>query len=176
MKEETITTISESKSRKLSSKLALFTVILSMAALDQLSKYLIRSNMSFGESVSVSNFLHFTYVTNDGGLFGFFDGHQLVLTILTSIIIVVAFFLYSQFIKLKNELTMLGLGFMIGGAIGNLIDRLYFGEVTDFIDIRLWGHFHWATFNLADVAITIGMLTLLYFLLRNFLKRHEKSV
>jgi signal peptidase II len=151
-------------------------MILSVATLDQLSKYLIRSNMSFGESVSVSNFLHFTYVTNDGGLFGFFDGHQLVLTILTSIIIVVAIFLYDQFLKLKNELTMLGLGFMVGGAIGNLIDRIYFGKVTDFIDIRLWGNFHWATFNLADAAITIGMLILLYFLLRNFLKHREKNV
>jgi signal peptidase II len=55
----------------------------------------------------------------------------------------------------------------LGGAIGNLIDRLRFGYVTDFIDIRLWGNFHWPAFNFADSAIVVGTLTLTYALFRS---------
>ena len=120
---------------------------------------LIRANMSLGQSIPSEGILRLTYVTNTGGAFGLFANHTLPL-ILTAILAVVVLFLYYRHLPLENHLFRTALGLQLGGAAGNLIDRLYSGRVTDFIDIGMW-----PVFNLADSAIVIGVIIVVFLLL-----------
>jgi signal peptidase II len=115
--------------------------------LDQVSKFVFK-DVSYGI---------FRYTTNTGAAFGLFQGHVLVLSILSFLIVVLIVLAYLRFKKYY-----LPLGLIFGGALGNLIDRLAFGYVRDFIDFKIW-----PVFNIADVANTIGVLILIYILLRN---------
>jgi len=144
-------------------------------ALDQLSKSWVRGNLAPGESLPEAGFLRLTYVTNPGFVFGL-PANQTFLLIFTTVVIllILPFFFYYLTVHYRSHITSLCticLGLILGGAIGNLIDRLRFGYVTDFIDIRLWGNFHWPAFNFADASIVIGTFTLAYALFRSGLFR-----
>jgi len=75
-----------------------------------------------------------------------------------------AVLLLSRYFRKSGKLISVALALVFGGAVGNLIDRIRFGCVTDFIDVKLWEDFHWPAFNVADSAITIGVIALLIFL------------
>ena len=75
--------------------------------------------------------------------------------------------LLFRYLSSATTLSTVAAGLILGGAAGNLMDRLRFGFVIDFIDIRLWGNFHWPAFNFADAAIVIGTAALAYFLIRS---------
>jgi len=144
-------------------------------ALDQLSKSWVRGNLAPGESLPEAGFLRLTYVTNPGFVFGL-PANQTFLLIFTTVVIllILPFFFYYLTVHYRSHITSLCticLGLILGGAIGNLIDRLRFGYVTDFIDIRLWGNFHWPAFNFADASIVIATFTLAYALFRSGLFR-----
>ncbi len=131
--------------------------------LDQISKALIRSSLSLYESISViPNFFHLTYVTNDGMAFGInFPGGLYIFTGL-SILLSGLLFWYLWNEKDNHILIRLSLSMILGGAIGNLIDRIFFGEVVDFLDFMV-RDYHWYIFNIADSAVTVGMSIFLYF-------------
>lgn len=144
-------------------------------ALDQLSKSWVRGNLAPGESLPETGFLRLTYVTNPGFVFGL-PANQTFLLIFPTVVIllIIPFFFYYLTVRCRSHITSLCticLGLILGGAIGNLIDRLRFGYVTDFIDIRLWDNFHWPAFNFADASIVIGTFTLAYALFRSGLFR-----
>ncbi len=147
------------------------TAALAVAA-DQFSKLWIRSDLLVGQSLFEVGFFRITHVHNTGAAFGLFQGHSFTLTIVASagiaVILLCALFLYRRFPILDSMPSRLALGLILGGTIGNLIDRLRFGYVTDFIDIGIW-----PTFNLADSAITVGAILFAYFSLR-FLSKGEK--
>ncbi|MBI4299576.1 MAG: signal peptidase II [Chloroflexi bacterium] len=128
-------------------------------ALDQLTKFLIRSNLSLGESIPNSGFVRLTHVTNSGGAFGLFAGRNFPL-ILAAAVGILVIFLYYRYPPRESTLLRLSLALMLGGAIGNLVDRLRQGYVTDFVDLTLW-----PVFNLADSSITIGVVALGYYLI-----------
>ncbi|HUV75931.1 MAG TPA: signal peptidase II [Dehalococcoidales bacterium] len=132
---------------------------------DQLSKVWIRTNLVEGQSLFEVGFFRITYVQNTGAAFGLLQGQSFALTIVAIIGIVVllvyALFVYRYFSWLDNMLTKFGLGLMLGGTLGNLIDRLRFGYVTDFIDFG-----YWPAFNVADSAITVGVIIFACSLLR----------
>jgi len=88
---------------------------------------------------------------------------------------VVAILLFYRYFSKSNMLGISALGLLLGGAVGNLIDRLRFGFVTDFIDVRLWGDFHWPTFNVADSAITVGSIMLAVFIFFTFGKSDGRT-
>jgi len=100
-----------------------------------------------------------THVHNTGAAFGLFQGQSFPLTIVglvsVAFILLYALFLYRQFPLLDNRLGKSALGLILGGAVGNLTDRLRFGYVTDFIDVGIW-----PAFNIADSAITVGTIIL----------------
>ena len=133
-------------------------LVLFIVALDQWSKWEIKSSFRLYESKPIiQDFFHFTYVTNDGMAFGLsFPGGKLLLLIMT---IVLTFFIVGLLYKEKNGhfIIRYGLAFILGGAIGNLIDRLLYGKVVDFIDV-MFGNFNWYIFNVADSAVTVGMV------------------
>jgi len=119
-----------------------------------------------GQYLPDEGMLRLTRRENDGIIFGI-PAHQIITLILPVIVVIVALSVYYYRRDLFNSrLTKIGLGLVVGGSIGNLIDRFSFGNVTDFIDIRLWGDTHWPAFNLADLAIVIGVLLFILFLLR----------
>lgn len=126
---------------------------------DQCSKFLVRRNLELGESLPREGFLRLTYVTNTGGAFGLpLDSTSLL--VLSVIVGVLILLLYFRYFLSGSKLFKIGLSLVLGGAIGNLIDRFRFGEVTDFIDVRIFSNFHWPAFNLADSAITVGVFLL----------------
>ena len=137
-------------------------IIAAIIALDQWSKWAIKTSFNLYESKPViQDFLHFTYVTNDGMAFGLsFPGGKHVLLIMT---ILLTGFIVGFLWKEKNghPLIKYGLALILSGAIGNLIDRLLYGKVVDFLDVMI-GNFHWYIFNIADSSVTIGMILFIF--------------
>ena len=136
----------------------IFGLIVVIVALDQWSKWAIKTSFNLYQSKPViQDLLHFTYVTNDGMAFGLsFPGGRHVLLIMT---ILLTGFIIGFLWKEKNghPLIKYGLALILSGAIGNLIDRLLYGKVVDFLDLMI-GDFHWYIFNIADSSVTIGMI------------------
>mgnify|MGYP001298234932 FL=1 len=129
---------------------------------DQISKTIVVRTMSLYESVPIiQNFFHFTYITNDGMAFGinFPFGYFIFTTI--SILLTAFLFWYLWSVRNHSIIIRLGIGLIIAGAIGNLIDRILLGEVIDFLDFMI-GDFHWYVFNLADSYVTVGMGLVLF--------------
>jgi signal peptidase II len=142
-----------------------FIIALPLVAADQLSKFWIRSNLAVGESLFEAEYFRLIRVHNTGAAFGLFQGQSFLLTIIALVgvvtLVLYAIFFHRTFIFLNNRPGRLALGLVLGGAAGNLIDRIYLGYVTDFIDFNFW-----PAFNIADSAIVIGTVILAYSLLR----------
>jgi signal peptidase II len=129
---------------------------------DQISKLAVMNSLRIHESVSViAGFFNLVHVRNRGMAFGFLNRPDInfgfYLLVAASFVAIV--FLLIWFIKLKESdpLTVLALSLIMGGAVGNLIDRLRFREVVDFLDFYV-GDYHWPAFNVADSAITVGAI------------------
>ena len=137
-----------------------------IVAADQLSKIWIRANLAIGQSLFEAGFFRLTHVHNTGAAFGLFRGQSFSLTIVASVgigvLLVYAFLAYRRLSFLDNTLGKASLGLVLGGTVGNLIDRLRFGYVTDFIDFGFW-----PAFNIADSAIVIGVIIFAYSCLRS---------
>lgn len=132
-------------------------------ALDQISKFWVRTYLELGEIVPVAGPLSLVHVRNTGSAFGLFANQVFLLTLI-AVVGLVAVLLFYRYLLRSSLLGSTALGLVFGGAVGNLIDRIRFGYVTDFIDVRLWGDFHWPAFNVADSAITVGTIVLIIFI------------
>jgi len=145
-------------------------IVLLIVAADQLSKIWIRSYPE-GQAIFETGFFRVIHTHNTGAAFGLFQGHSFALTVVAlvtiAVILLYALLVYRRFPILDNRLGKSALGLVLGGAVGNLIDRLRFGYVTDFIDFGVW-----PAFNIADSAVTVGVIMLAYSLLP--LARAEK--
>jgi signal peptidase II len=155
--------------KKLMREMWFFLVSGVVVGLDQLSKYLVRANIDPGQSVPEHGFFRFTYGTNTGGVFGFFVNQTFLITV-AAVISVVVIILYSRHKMAQSMLVKVSLGMILGGSIGNLIDRIRFGAVTDFIDVGAW-----PVFNLADSAIDIGVVLLIIYILFRMKKDSKES-
>ncbi|MGI6285401.1 signal peptidase II [Neomoorella humiferrea] len=128
--------------------------------LDQLTKYIVRVNFQPNESLPVINSVfHLTYVNNPGAAFGLFAYKTPVFVAITVLVVAVILIAYRT-LPPGSPVMRLALALITGGALGNLIDRLRFGYVVDFLDFRVW-----PVFNLADVAIVSGVILLCWQLL-----------
>lgn len=123
--------------------------------LDQLTKWAIRANLDRGDSIPEDGILRIVHFTNSGAAFGMFQGAGPLLAI-TSIVGMVAIAVYLFNPGFAHPAVRAGLALMLGGAVGNLIDRVRMGEVTDFIKVP-----NWPAFNVADSAITVGVVFLI---------------
>ena len=158
--------------------LKIFIIPATVIFLDQITKYLVKKHMVLGESTNIfGNFLCFTYIENRGMAFGISTGNATFFTVL-SIIVTIFLFYYLYKIRGKRFLYRFPFFLILGGAIGNLIDRVLYNKVVDFIDVNIPDisipslnlflfqipkiELHrWPIFNIADSAITIGMIVLL---------------
>jgi len=135
-----------------------------LIVLDQLSKSWIRDNLYPKELLP--GFINLVYSENRGAVFGLPVNQTFVITVTIAVLIIIIF-LFLRYFSLATTLTTISLGLIFGGATGNLIDRLRFGFVTDFIDMHLKNFLRWPwAFNFADAAIVIGTLTLAYSVFR----------
>ena len=138
-------------------------------ALDQLTKTLTRLFMELGESIPVlGNVVRLTYIENPGIAFGIRVSSMALVTTLS---IVASGVIVYYMIRYRREgfTVQLPLALILGGAVGNLIDRLLYGRVVDFIDIGI-GDARWPAFNIADSSVTIGIVMFLY---TTFLRRPQ---
>ncbi len=124
---------------------------------DQGSKRLVENSMRIGESIpTVPGVLSLTYTKNDGGAFGILGGQSVVLLLGSAA--AVAFVLWMLLKGPPSRASAAGCGLILGGAAGNLIDRLVAGRVTDFFDLEFWPLRQWPVFNVADIAIVLGVI------------------
>jgi signal peptidase II len=144
--------------------------VVTILVLDQLTKMIVDRTMSLHQSIPIIvGFFSLTYVRNTGAAFGIFAGsHEAFrLPFLILVSVLALGFVVVMLKRLRDEETGLitALSFIIGGAIGNLVDRVLYGEVIDFLDFY-WSNYHWPAFNVADSCITVGVLITLYYLIK----------
>lgn len=152
--------------KNISWSLILLTLVLAIA-FDQLSKLFILASFQKGEVQEViPSFFNLTLHFNKGAAFGLFAGledgfRQLVLGVFSKIaILMLLVFLVYEFHESKRGQFCVGL--ILGGALGNIIDRIYRGEVVDFLDFYI-ANYHWPAFNIADSCICVGVFVLIFF-------------
>ena len=146
---------------------------LGVLLIDMLSKVLIKHFILLGIRIKIiKGFLYITYVKNTGAAFSIFRNNTLFLIILSIVIIGLLFYYLSKKIYL-SKLENISYGLILGGAIGNLFDRIIYGYVIDFIDIYIF-KYDYPVFNIADMAIVIGVIILIIDLFRGE-KNGDKS-
>jgi len=144
---------------RLRNDLVFFVIAGLVIALDQATKHLVRANLLVGESVPEEGPLRITYVTNTGAAFGILQGQTLFLMV-TTFFGLAAILLYFLYPPMEHGVLRLALGLQLGGAVGNLADRVRLGKVTDFIDVGPW-----PAFNVADSSIVVGVTIIIGFFL-----------
>jgi signal peptidase II len=138
-------------------------IVLSVIALDRITKFLIIGYLPLFDSIEIFSFLHIVNIRNTGAAFGMFK--SLGSSFFIGISVIAIIFILNLLIR--NIYDRFGLSLILGGAIGNLIDRILYGKVVDFIDFSI-GAYHWPSFNVADSALTVGIILIL---LKSVLKK-----
>lgn len=139
-------------------------VILALTIIDQIIKYLVVSNISIGsKKIIIDNFLKLIYIRNTGAAFGILSGNIIFLIFITVLLI---FYIVNEMKKnINNNLSLLSFSLILSGALGNLIDRVVRGYVVDYISFTLFNR-EMSVFNLADTYITIGVVLLIYIVIK----------
>ena len=148
----------------LKKKIFVFYVAILIFILDRLSKYYILEASSSYENfnIPITTFLNFNLVWNDGIAFGLFSfDEQFYYNIITLIIVIITLVVLFFSIT-SNGVEKIGFSMIFGGSLGNIFDRLYYSAVVDFIDIHI-KNIHWFIFNIADIFICLGVITLIVF-------------
>jgi signal peptidase II len=140
-------------------------IAFSVIGLDQLTKYIICQTLPLHQQIAVSHdFFHIIHIRNPGIAFGLLThvGSRFkipMLIFISGVAVVILLFFLAQ-IKEESRLQLLCFSLVLGGATGNLIDRFRFGEVIDFIYVHWYTEFYWPAFNVADSAISVGIMLL----------------
>lgn len=141
-----------------------YILIVVFFVVDQIVKIVVRSNMTIGESFPIiGDFFRFTYIENSGAAFSMFEGKTLILVVIPVIAMISGIVILNRIRKNKNKynwIICLGISMVIGGGIGNLVDRLKYASVTDYFDLK-----NFAVFNFADIFVCIGCLFICGFIL-----------
>jgi len=171
--------VGEDKSKvspgKYRSKLRLLLIVTALVVtLDQLSKLWIAANRPPTHLELLPGFINLVFVKNYGVVFGLFSGHtelHIALSVAGSVIILV----FLHYHPPTTTLGTLSLALILGGGVGNLIDRIRLGYVIDFISFQL---FRWPAFNIADAALTVGIFALIYYFCKSGVlrKAHERHL
>ncbi len=141
-------------------------VAIALIVFDQMAKYLVSTTMALGSSIPVlPGLFHITYIQNPGAAFGILANQRWVFIAAGVAILLLSAWFYPR-LRRESVWVRYGGALLLGGAVGNLIDRIWLGQVIDFFDFRIW-----PVFNIADIGIVIGVGCILYeLLLRNDVK------
>ena len=128
--------------------------------IDIITKLLVTSNLILNNSITIiPNFFYLTYVHNYGGAWSIFNNSTLAITIISFVIIIgIIYYLLKN--KVTKKIEVIGYSLLLGGAIGNLIDRVINGYVIDFLDFYVFGY-DYPIFNIADIGIVVGIIILI---------------
>lgn len=150
-------------------------LMLVVVGLDQLSKYLIISNLELHESIEIiPGIFNFTYIQNRGAAFGSFDEHRWIFLVLSTVMIVaILAFLFWK--KPQDKLLLASLILITGGGIGNMIDRVCLGYVIDFLDFCAFPNLWMWIFNVADACVCIGAGMLALWMILDTVKETKKE-
>lgn len=140
--------------------IAAMLLALLVLVLDQASKYAIIQAIPFGRGIAVLPFFNLVHIYNHGISFGLMKGWALPPHFFTLLSIAIVFFLLRWLSRTDDKMVAAALGLVMGGALGNVFDRLLHGAVVDFLDFHLFG-WHWPAFNIADSAVVTGALLLI---------------
>ena len=148
-----------------------FTLLVFIVLLDQLSKFIVDRTMPLHHSIPViENLFNLTYIRNTGAAFGILAesaaSFRLPFLVLFSLLAIGLIGMMLRRLPEGEKGLITALTFILGGAIGNLIDRVVYGEVIDFLDFY-WRQFHWPAFNFADSFISVGVMITFYYLVRS---------
>lgn len=141
-------------------------ITLFCALADQIIKIIVMGSMGINSSVSIiDNFFSLTYVENDGAAWSIFSGNRLFLIIISIIALIL---IYLYFFKNQNmkKFELISYSILIGGIFGNLLDRIKFGKVIDYLDFNIFG-FNFPVFNFADICIVIPVILLLIYSIKS---------
>lgn len=137
----------------------IFIIAVITMIVDQITKSLVAINLHVNESITIiKNFFHLTYVQNEGAAWGIFNERPVIIILATIISgIIIYKFMYSFKKCTRNNLAF---GLVLGGLFGNLIDRIIFGYVRDFIDINIF-NYNYPVFNISDIGVVVGIILLI---------------
>ena len=141
-----------------------YVVAIFLLIADQLAKYTITQNFLYGEYINIFPGLDFTLVHNTGAAFSFLSdagGWQRWLFLIISLVASIVLMVWLYRLKASQFFLSTSLALILGGALGNLYDRIFLGYVIDFIDFY-YGMYHWPVFNIADASITLGAVFLIF--------------
>lgn len=144
-------------------------ITLLCALTDQIIKIIVIGTMSINSGVSIiDNFFSITYVENDGAAWSIFSGNRIFLIIISIIALIL---IYLYFFKNQNlkKFELINYSILIGGIFGNLLDRIKFGKVIDYLDFKIFGY-NFPVFNFADICIVVSVILLLIY---NIINRNE---
>ena len=148
--------------------LSVLAIVFFLILADQAIKFLVVSYMKLGESIPVlAGIFHITYIENPGAAFWLFANQRVIFIVAAALVIAAACLMYRRLMS-EKVIVRWGVALLLGGAAGNLIDRVRIGRVIDFLDFRIW-----PVFNIADIGICIGVSLLMYALLYD--KEKEKE-
>lgn len=149
-----------------------------IVGLDQLSKYFIVQKLDNFESIPIiDGILNFTRIPNDGMAFGMLDDHRFIFMIASALLIfAAAVFMFVYYKKYYHPVLYTALSFIVGGGIGNMIDRVFFVNVVDFIDVVFIPFWKWI-FNVADIFVCLGAaLAVIYFVISDISESKQKKL
>lgn len=127
---------------------------------DQIIKFIIKANMNIADTINIiPNFFRITFLKNEGAAFSMLSGNRLLFIFITILVLVLFYFFLLKNKKIDNIKQIL-YGLLLGGIVGNLIDRIIYGYVIDYLDFNL-GEFNYPVFNLADSLIVISVICLI---------------
>ena len=141
--------------------------------IDLISKQLVMNLMSLGDSIKlINNFFYLTYTKNNGAAWSILEDKRILLLIIT---VFVLFLINKSMNKIRlNKLEIFTYGMIIGGIVGNLFDRVFYGSVIDFLDFKIFGY-NYPVFNLADSFIVIGIFILIFMSIKGEIYERIKS-
>lgn len=140
--------------------------------LDQLTKLWVKQNIELGGSIPATGFFRLTHTQNTGASFGIFPEHTIVLAVISAVtallVLWLGLFMNRHFDFLRSRLSLIALGMMLGGIVGNFIDRAFIGYVTDFLKMGTW-----PDYNIADASAVVGSIVLAVILFRSAMNEHS---
>ena len=148
-------------------------ISLVVIVIDIVAKLLVSNNLILNNSITIiPNFFYLTYTHNYGGAWSIFDNSTLFITIVSFLIIIgIIYYLFKN--KVTKKIEIVGYSLLLGGAIGNLIDRIVYGYVIDFLDFYIF-KYDFPIFNVADIGIVVGIILLLVSMILEVYKNDNK--
>ncbi|WP_067728338.1 signal peptidase II [Oceanobacillus damuensis] len=151
-----------------------YIIALIVIGFDQLTKWVVVKEMELGEQITIiENFFYLTSHRNTGAAWGILEGQMMFFYIIT-VIVVIGIIYYMQKYAKNDRLLAVGLSFILGGAIGNFIDRVFRQEVVDFADFIIF-NYNFPIFNVADSALTIGVIVVIIATIIDEMKQRKEK-